>query len=305
MKVLVTGGAGFIGAVTVRELLKAGYDVVVFDNLICGHRETIPKNVKLVEADLRIPSDIDNALASEKFDAVLHFAAFTMVPESMENPIKYFENNVYASINLLNAMVKYKVKRIVFSSSAAVYGEPKELPVSENAPTSPANTYGETKRTVEQYLKWYEIAYGIKYISLRYFNAAGADLENDIGEDREIETHLIPLLIRSAMGIIESVPIFGSDYPTRDGTCIRDYIHVKDLANAHVLSLNSLFRDGANSEIYNLGSEKGFSVREIVKAVENVTGHKPNTIDTLRRTGDPPALVASSKKIRDKEPNTA
>lgn len=297
MKVLVTGGAGFIGGATVRELLKAGYEVVIFDNLICGHKETIPEGVKLIVGDLRKKDEIMSAMKKEKFDAVLHFAAFTIVPESMEDPSKYFENNILASFNLLDAMAATGVKKFVFSSSAAVYGEPSEIPVTENAALKPSNAYGETKLIVEQYVKWYDLAYGIKYISLRYFNAAGADLDNDLGEDRAVETHLIPLVLLAASGKNKSVSVFGSDYPTRDGTCIRDYIHVKDLASAHVLALGKLFSKDAKSAIYNLGSEKGFTVKEIVSASEKITGKKVNAIISPRRAGDPPALIASSKKI--------
>jgi UDP-glucose 4-epimerase len=297
VKILVTGGAGFIGGVTVRQLLKAGYDVVVFDNLSCGHRQTIPKGVKLIEGDLRIKSDIVSAINSERPDAVLHFAAYTIVPESIENPSKYFENNILASFNLLDAMAGAGVKRFVFSSSAAVYGEPSEIPVTESARLAPSNAYGETKLIVEQYVKWYDIAYGIKYVSLRYFNASGADLQNDLGEDRAVETHLIPLVLLAASGKNKSVSVFGSDYPTRDGTCIRDYVHVKDLASAHILALGKLIEQGAKSSIYNLGSEKGFTVKEIVSAAEKVTEKKVNAEISPRRPGDPPALIASSKKI--------
>ncbi len=297
MKVLVTGGAGFIGGVTVRELLKAGYEVVVFDNLSCGHKQTIPEGVRLIVGDLRKKADIISVLKQEKFDAVLHFAAFTIVPESIENPSKYFENNILASFNLLDAMAETKVKRFVFSSSAAVYGEPEDIPVAEDARLNPSNAYGETKLIVEQYVRWYDRAYGIKYASLRYFNASGADLENDLGEDRAVETHLIPLVLLAASGKNKSVSVFGSDYPTRDGTCIRDYIHVKDLASAHVLALGGLFNESANSSIYNLGSEQGFTVKEIVSAAEKITNKKVNAVISPRRAGDPPALIASSKKI--------
>lgn len=298
MKVLVTGGAGFIGGVTVRDLIGDGHEVEVFDNLICGHKAIVPEGVKLIEGDLRNYGDIENALKAGGYDAVLHFAAFTIVPESIENPIKYYENNIRASFNLLNAMVASGVKRFVFSSSAAVYGDPQDIPVTEDAPTKPTNAYGESKLIVEQYLKWYDRAYGLKYICLRYFNAAGADLENDIGEDREVETHLIPLVIFSALGRIPSVSIFGSDYPTRDGTCIRDYIHVKDLASAHVLAVKSLFSREARSGAYNLGSESGFTVKEIVNAAEKILGRKVNFKMSPRRAGDPPSLIASSKKVK-------
>jgi UDP-glucose 4-epimerase len=270
----------------------------VFDNLSCGHKEVLPPGIKLIVGDLRKFSEISSALSTEKFEAVMHFAAFTIVPESIEDPRKYFDNNVMASINLLNAMVDNGVKRFVFSSSAATYGNPENVPVTENEPTKPANAYGETKLIVEQYLKWYETAYGIKYVCLRYFNAAGADLENDIGEDREIETHLIPLVLHAAAGIKDRVLIFGNDYPTRDGTCVRDYIHVKDLASAHVKALQKLSGDKAVSAIYNLGSESGFTVSEVVAAVEKVTKKKVNAVISPRRPGDPPLLIASSSKIK-------
>ncbi|MCX5750043.1 MAG: UDP-glucose 4-epimerase GalE [Candidatus Saganbacteria bacterium] len=297
MKVLVTGGAGFIGGVTVRDLLDAGFDIDVLDNLECGHKSTIPDKCRLIKADLRSYPDIFDALSASKYDAVLHFAAYTIVPESVENPEKYFRNNVEASINLLNAMKNTGVKNIIFSSSAAVYGEPKDIPIKEDAPTAPANTYGQTKLTVEEYLRWYDLAYGIKSVSLRYFNAAGADLVNDLGEDRETETHLIPLVLHSASGRNKDVKIFGTDYPTKDGTCVRDYIHVKDLSCAHVLALKKLLETGKTS-VYNLGSENGFTVKEIVKAAEKICGKKISVIETGRRAGDPPALIASSKKIR-------
>ncbi len=298
MKVLVTGGAGFIGGVTVRDLIKNGFDVVVFDNFICGHKEVVPSGIKIIEGDLRNPADINAALASEQFDAVLHFAAFTIVPESIENPKKYFENNIYATFNLLNAMAENGVKKFVFSSSAAVYGNPSEVPVVESVTTCPTNAYGESKLIVEQYIKWYEIAYGIKYVNLRYFNAAGADLENGLGEDRDHETHLIPLVILAGIGRNKSVSIFGTDYPTRDGTCIRDYIHVKDLASAHVLAVKKLFNENPSSAIYNLGSEQGFTVQEVVDTVEKIIGSKVPVNREGRRAGDPPSLIASSTKIK-------
>ncbi len=299
MKVLVTGGAGFIGGATVRELIAAGNDVSIFDNLEAGHVETIPKGVTLIKGDLRDRKNIDDALSTGGFDAVMHFAAYTIVPESCEDPKKYVANNLFASFNLIDAMAANNVKKLVFSSSAAVYGAPKSIPIEENALTLPENPYGETKLTVEQYLKWYDRPYGLKSICLRYFNAAGADLENDIGEDRAVETHLIPLVLHAASGKRKSVSIFGSDYPTRDGTCIRDYIHVKDLASAHVLALNKLNKDNATSSVYNLGSEQGFSVLEVVKASEKITGKKIDAKMEGRRPGDPPSLIASSKKIKN------
>lgn len=297
MKVLVTGGAGFIGGVTVRDLLSAGYKVDVFDNLECGHKAVVPDGVPLIEGDLRDFGQISHALSNGKYDAVLHFAAFTIVPESVEDPRKYFENNVLASLNLMNSMVSSGVRRIVFSSSAAVYGDPKEVPIRENAETIPTNPYGQTKLTVEQYLKWYEVAYGMKSVSLRYFNAAGADLENGLGEDRDIETHLIPLVLHAASGKKKEVKIFGTDYQTKDGTCVRDYIHVKDLSSAHVLAVKKLF-DTDSSSVYNLGSESGFTVKEIISAAEKAVGKNINAVETGRRAGDPPSLIASAKKIK-------
>ncbi len=298
MKILVTGGAGFIGGATIRELLRAGHEVTVFDNLCCGHKEILPPGIKLIIGDLRNFKEIDFALSTEAFDAVMHFAAFTIVPESIENPRKYFDNNVMASINLLNAMVDHGVKRFVFSSTAATYGDPQNVPVTEAEPTKPTNAYGESKLIVEQYLKWYGLAYGIKYVCLRYFNAAGADMDNDIGEDREIETHLIPLVLHAAARIKDKVLVFGSDYPTRDGTCVRDYIHVKDLASAHVKAVDKLIPDEAISAIYNLGSESGFTVSEVIAAAEKITGKKINAVISPRRPGDPPSLIASSIKIK-------
>jgi len=299
VKLLVTGGAGFIGGVTTRQLLKNGFDVVVFDNLSCGHKEIVPNSTKLIVGDLRKKEDIFKVFEEERFDAVLHFAAYTIVPESMSNPSKYFENNVIATMNLLDAMIKANVNNFIFSSSAAVYGNPKTIPVTEDAPTLPLNAYGQTKLTVEEYLKWYEHAYGLNYVSLRYFNAAGADLENDIGEDRSVETHLIPLVLFAALGKNKSISVFGTDYPTRDGTCIRDYIHVVDLASAHVLALKKLLNSDPKSSIYNLGSQNGFTVREVISAAEKIVGRKINVVDSPRREGDPPALIASSKKIKD------
>ncbi|MFA5098119.1 MAG: UDP-glucose 4-epimerase GalE [Candidatus Margulisiibacteriota bacterium] len=297
MKVLVTGGAGFIGGCTVRDLLKSGHEVLVFDNLCCGHRQILPKGIELIIGDIREEESIRKALSGRGFDAVMHFAAFTIVPESVEDPAKYFENNVRGSINVMNAMAKEGVGLFVFSSSAAVYGAPKKIPIVETEPTLPENTYGQTKLTIEEYLKWYEAPYGIKHVCLRYFNAAGADLENDIGEDREVETHLIPLVLHAASGARKDVKVFGTDYPTPDGTCIRDYIHVKDLASAHVLALEKLSKT-KQSAVYNLGSESGFSVRQIVEAAEKITKKGINAVDSPRRAGDPPALIASSAKIK-------
>lgn len=297
MRVLVAGGAGFIGGVTARNLLASGYEVLVFDNLSSGHEEIVPKNTQLIIGDLRNYDEINSVFKKFKIDAVMNFAAYTIVPESVEDPKKYVDNNIFSTVNLINAMVKNNVKKFVFSSSAAVYGDTKEIPISEDSLTLPANPYGETKLIVEQILKWYDKAYGLKYISLRYFNAAGADLENDIGEDRAIETHLIPLILKAASGEKDYVEIYGTDYTTRDGTCIRDYIHVKDLASAHVLALKKLEK-GGDSAVYNLGSEKGFTVSEVVKAAREITKVNIKANGCPRRAGDSDKLIASSAHIK-------
>lgn len=297
MKVLVVGGAGFIGGVTVRNLLAEGYEVLIFDNLSSGHKEIVPKSTQLIIGDLRNYDEINNVFKKFKIDAVMHFAAYTIVPESVENPKKYVDNNIFSTVNLLHAMVENNVKKFIFSSSAAVYGDPMEIPIREDSVTLPTNPYGETKLIVEQILKWYDRAYGIKYVSLRYFNAAGADLGNDIGEDRAVETHLIPLILKAGSGEKDCVDIYGTDYTTRDGTCIRDYIHVKDLASAHVLALKKLEK-GGESAIYNLGSEKGFTVNEVVKAAREITKVNIKANDCPRRAGDSEKLIASSARIK-------
>ncbi len=255
-KILVTGGAGYIGSNCVRALQKNGYEVIVFDNLVYGHRKALPENVAFIEGDLS-----DKKLLSELFKkysvaAVVHFAAYAYVGESMENPRKYFINNYVNGLNLLNAMVENHVNKIVFSSSCAIFGIPEKIPISEDLPTSPINPYGETKLMFEKTLDWYEKAYGLKSVCLRYFNAAGADF--GVGEDHNPETHLIPLILQVALGKRENIKIFGTDYPTEDGTCIRDYIHISDLSEAHVLSLKHLFEKNKSGK-YNLGSEKGYS----------------------------------------------
>ncbi|OGS44650.1 MAG: UDP-glucose 4-epimerase GalE [Elusimicrobia bacterium RIFOXYD2_FULL_34_15] len=296
MRILVTGGAGYIGSHTVVELLEMGYEVITLDNLQKGHKEAV-NGGKFIQADLLNKQELDEVFKNNKIDAVVHFAADSLVGESVENPNKYFKSNLIGSLNLLDAMVKHEVKKIVFSSSAAVYGEPDRIPIQEDNKTFPTNPYGETKLMFENVIKWYDNAYGIKYVSLRYFNAAGAHISGKIGEDHNPESHLIPIVLQAALGQRPYVQIFGTDYETKDGTCVRDYIHITDLAMAHILALKRL-EDSGNSAIYNLGNGEGFSVREIIKVAEEVTGKKINTKDTPRRAGDPATLIATSEKIQ-------
>ncbi len=296
MTVLVCGGAGYIGSHTVRELLDWGYEVVVLDNLEKGHRKAVPSKVSLFVGDLRDKHDLEEVFSRCKIDAVIDFAAYSVVPESMSDPLKYYENNVYGTINLLKVMKKHGCRNIVFSSTAAAYGEPEKVPIEETDATVPTNAYGETKLSIEKMLKWVSRAEGINYGILRYFNAAGAHESGEIGEDHMPETHLIPLVLRAAAGLSDGIKIFGDDYPTFDGTCIRDYIHVMDLANAHVLTLKHISDNNVNVT-YNLGNGKGFSVRQIIETAEKVTGRKIKTDTAARRPGDPATLVASSERI--------
>jgi len=297
MAILVTGGAGYIGSHTVFELGNVGEDVVIVDNLEKGHREAV-KSGRLYVGDLRDACLLDKVFGENEIEAVIHFAASSLVGESVGDPLKYYNNNVVSSLALLSKMREYGVKRIVFSSTAAVYGEPENIPILESDGTSPTNPYGETKLAVEKALKWNDVAYGIKYVSLRYFNAAGAHPGGEIGEDHSPESHLVPIVLQTALGKRDSVAIFGDDYDTPDGTCIRDYIHVTDLADAHVLALKRL-REGGGSGIYNLGNGKGFSVKEVVETARYVTGVDIKTVVGPRRAGDPAVLVASSQKIRE------
>jgi len=293
MKILITGGAGYVASSVVHELKKLGHEITVFDSLIYGHKEALPKGIKLIEGDLLHKETLADIFETNNPEAVLHFASYTYVGESVENPEKYFENNVVGSLNLLSVMREYNVKKIVYSSSAAVYGEPKEIPIPESHPLQPTSPYGETKVIVETFLRSFDRAYGIKFVSLRYFNAAGADLEFDVGEDHDPETHLIPLVMKTALGKQKDIKIFGTDYDTPDGTCVRDYIHVKDLASAHILALEKLNK-GGKSSVYNLGGGKGTSVREIIETVKKVSGKKFKVIESKRRPGDPARLVASN-----------
>lgn len=294
MKVLVTGGAGYIGAHAVRELKKAGDEVVVFDNLVYGHRE-LAQGARLIIGELENVALLREVFAEHQFDAVMHFAAFAYVGESVENPAKYYRNNVVATLNLLDAMREAKVNRVIFSSTCATYGEPKEVPIAESHPQNPINPYGASKVMVERILHDYSVAYGLKYVALRYFNAAGADESGEIGEDHNPETHLIPLVLDAALGKRKHISIYGTDYDTPDGTCIRDYIHVTDLANAHVLGLKYLEKGGA-SDVFNLGNGNGFSVREVIETAERITGRKIPFVEGARRSGDPAKLIGSAEK---------
>ncbi len=296
MKVLVTGGAGYIGAHAVRELKKAGYEVVILDNLVYGHRE-LAQGERLIVGDLENRALLEQLFAEHRFEAVMHFAAYAYVGESVENPAKYYRNNVAATLNLLDAMREAKVNRFIFSSTCATYGEPKEVPVPESHPQNPINPYGASKLMVERILADYSKAYSLKYVALRYFNAAGADESGEIGEDHNPETHLIPLVLDAALGRRKHITIYGTDYDTPDGTCIRDYIHVTDLANAHVLGLKYL-ENGGESDVFNLGNGNGFSVREVIETARKVTGREIPVVEGARRAGDPAQLIGSAEKAK-------
>jgi UDP-glucose 4-epimerase len=290
MRIFVTGGAGYIGSNCVEQLILRGDQVVVFDNLSEGHRRAVHPKAKFYEGELAQPTVIGAALAAEKPDAIMHFAANALVGESMENPTKYFRNNVSGGINLLEAAVAAGVKRFVFSSTCATFGMPEKVPIDETMPQRPISPYGESKLIFEQILRWYDRIHGLKFVSLRYFNAAGAS--ETYGEDHRIETHLVPCVLQVALGKRERAEIFGGDYDTPDGTCIRDYIHILDLAQAHLLALGK-----DESAFYNLGTGGGNSVAEVINCCRRVTGHKIPAVVKPRRPGDPPRLVASSKKI--------
>ena len=291
MHIFVTGGAGYIGSICVEQLLDAGHAVTVFDNLTEGHRAAVDPRATLIVGDLQQRSDIGDALEKVRPDAVMHFAANALVGESMTDPSKYFRNNVHGGINLLDAMHAAGCKRLVFSSTCATFGVPERMPIDETLPQRPINPYGESKLIFEQILRWYSDIHGLTYVALRYFNAAGAS--ETFGEDHRIETHLIPNVLKVALGQKPHVEIYGTDYPTPDGTCIRDYIHILDLAQAHMLALTA-----PHSAKYNLGTGGGTSVREIIATCENVTGKKIAVIEKPRRPGDPPRLIAGSEKVR-------
>lgn len=295
MNVLVCGGAGYIGSHTVYELIERGHSVVVVDSLIKGHKAAVHNDAKIYLGDIRDEDFMDKVFKENNIDAVIDFAAFSLVGESVNEPFKYYENNVYGTLKLLEAMERAGVKKIVFSSTAATYGEPENDIIVESDKTIPTNPYGETKLTVEKMLKWADNAYGIKFVALRYFNAAGAHISGKIGEDHSPETHLIPIILQTALGQREKMFIFGDDYDTPDGTCVRDYIHVTDLADAHIKALEKLFKTN-ESGIYNLGNGKGFSVKEVIEKAKKVTGKDFKVEIEARRNGDPSTLIASSEK---------
>lgn len=300
MSILVLGGAGYIGSHAVYQLVDKGYEVVVVDNLQTGHEQALHPQAIFYKGDIREKSFLRDVFAKEKkekIEAVIHFAANSIVGESMTNPIQYFDNNVHGTQVLLEVMNEFGVKRIIFSSTAATYGEPRQVPITEEMPTNPTNAYGETKLTMEKLMKWCDFAYGIKYVSLRYFNVAGARESGEIGEDHSPETHLIPLVLQVALGTRDYITIFGEDYNTKDGTCIRDYIHVEDLIEAHILAMDYLMNKG-ESNIFNLGSNQGFSVTQIVEAARKVTKHAIPAKMGERRAGDPSTLIASSEKAK-------
>lgn len=297
MRILVLGGAGYIGSHTALELVRAGEDVIVADNLVTGHREAIPAGAKFYQGDLHDFAFLDNLFQQEQIDAVIHFAAYSLVGESVTNPLKYYDNNLCGTRVLLEAMVKNHVDKIVFSSTAATYGEPEHIPILETDRTLPTNPYGETKLAMEKMFHWTANAHGLRYVSLRYFNACGADASGTIGEAHNPESHLIPLILQVPNGKREAISIYGTDYNTPDGTCIRDYIHVTDLAQAHILAVQYLQNDGESS-IFNLGNGVGYSVREVIETARKVTGHPIPAVETPRRAGDPARLVASSEKAK-------
>lgn len=297
MAVLICGGAGYIGSHAVRALLAAGEAVVVADNLQTGHRQAVHPAAKFYEADIRDAAALDRIFVENEIDAVVHFAANSLVGESMTEPLKYFNNNVYGMQSLLEAMVRHGVTRIVFSSTAAVYGEPERVPILESDATAPTNPYGETKLAMERMMQWVSRANGVRFVSLRYFNVAGAAEDGSIGEDHAPETHLIPLILQVPLKKRAHITVFGDDYATPDGTCIRDYIHVVDLVNAHLRALAYL-RAGGQSDIFNLGNGMGFSVKEMIEAARAATGEEIPVVLGERRAGDPGQLVASSEKAR-------
>ena len=298
MTVLILGGAWYIGSHTVLEFLDRGYKVAVADNLQSGHIEALHPDARFYCGDIRDKNFLDNLFKKENIEAVIHFAANSLVGESMQDPLKYYDNNLYGTMVLLKSMVENNVKKIVFSSTAATYGEPENIPILETDRTNPTNTYGETKLSMEKMFKWVSSAHGVKFVSLRYFNACGAHKSAKIGEDHMPETHLIPIVLQVPNKKREFVNIFGDDYDTPDGTCIRDYIHVCDLAAAHYLALEYL-KNGGESDIFNLGSGTGFSVKEVIEAAREVTGDKIPAVVSPKRSGDPARLVASSDKAKN------
>ena len=296
--ILVAGGAGYIGSHMVALLVKRGYEVVVADNLRTGHWQAVKGARKMYVGDLRDGAFLHQIFTENKIDGVINFAAYSLVGESVTNPLKYYGNNVEGAVSLLSAMQAHGVDKIVFSSTAAAYGEPEKQPIEEGDRTEPTNPYGATKLAIENMLKWCDCAYNIRYVALRYFNAAGSDTEAGIGEDHNPESHLIPLVMKTALGQRDHIGIFGEDYPTPDGTCVRDYIHVKDLAEAHLLALEYLERGGI-SDVFNLGNGAGYSVREIIETARRITGKEIKAVVEPRRGGDPSVLIASNKKAAE------
>ncbi len=293
MKVLVTGGAGYIGSITTEQLIMKGYEVVVFDNLYQGHRDAVHPKADFFKGDLANKADLEAVFSKNKINAVMHFASYTLVGESVEKPFLYIGDNIRNGLNLLETSVKYGVKKFILSSTANLFDEPEKMPISENEKIVPGSPYGEGKYILERMLDWLDKTSGLKYAALRYFNAAGAS--EMFGEDHDPETHLIPLILQVALGQRSHIEIFGTDYPTKDGTCVRDYIHVIDLAQAHILALEDLDN---GSRKYNLGNGRGYSIREVIQTVQDVTGQQIATVDGPRRPGDPDILIAGSESIQ-------
>jgi UDP-glucose 4-epimerase len=295
MAILVTGGAGYIGSIVAQQLIQSGQQVVVYDNLSHGHRAAVPVGAHFIEGEIADTVKLDDILTRFKITAAMHFAALIESGESMKSPAAYFHNNSAGTLNLLDVLLRQGIRKVVFSSTAAVYGNPERLPVTEDARLCPTSVYGESKLIVERMLQWFSKTHQLHYASLRYFNAAGA--EGELGEAHQPESHLIPRILQVALGLQENISVYGTDYPTPDGTCIRDYIHVSDLAAAHIMVLNAL--ESQNTLIYNLGIGKGFSVREVIETARKITGHAIPSSETERRPGDPAILVASSEKIQN------
>lgn len=299
MKVLVLGGAGYIGSHTVYALIEAGEEVVIIDNLQTGYRQAVHPKAKFYEGDIRNRDFLNEVLNKEyDIDAVIHFAACSLVGESMKDPLKYYNNNLYGTMVLLSALVDHGIDKVVFSSTAATYGEPENLPILESDRTLPTNTYGETKLSMEKMFKWVSRAHGLRYVSLRYFNACGAHVSGEIGEAHNPESHLIPLILQVPNKKRDYISVFGDDYPTKDGTCVRDYIHVTDLAQAHILAVKYLM-DGNDSDVFNLGNGVGFTVKEVIDVARKVTGDPIEAKIEERREGDPAFLIASSDKAKN------
>ena len=297
MAILVLGGAGYIGSHAVSALIDAGRDVVVVDNLLTGFRAAVRPEARFYQVDIRNKEDVDAIFEKESIEGVIHFAACSLVGESMTNPLKYYDNNLGGATSLLKSMVEHGVDKIVFSSTAATYGEPERVPILETDKTSPTNCYGETKLAMEKEMYWTGVAHGLRYVALRYFNACGAHPSGNIGEAHNPETHLIPLILQVPNGKREKISVYGDDYPTRDGTCVRDYIHVCDLADAHILAMDYLIK-GGKSDVFNLGNGIGFTVKEVIDTARKVTGHPIPAEIIPRRAGDPAQLVASSDKAK-------